>query len=181
MNNTRPAISSRRLLNRCAALDSIATQVLDGLNAGLRIDQVVDGVALPPALAQRHDLREDYGSAKDIARMVVKQYTGWWDDIPSHWNPAPMATQAKAIAELAGGAQALMARAKLLSATDPATAAALADWAWLAAPTDSLVLQGALDVYGARINDKTTTQEALVYLEHMVRLKVQLQMQQAKP
>jgi hypothetical protein len=37
------------------------------------------------------------------------------------------------------------------------------------------VLQGALDVYGARINDKTTTQEALVYLEHMVRLKVQLQ------
>jgi len=68
-----------------------------------------------------------------------------------------------------------MARAKLLSATDPATAAALADWAWLAAPTDPLVLQGALDVYGARINDKTTTQEALVYLEHMVRLKVQLQ------
>ena len=178
---TEPAQIQEKLRAHAAALDSIATQVLDGLNAGLRIDQVVDGVALPPALAQRHDLREDYGSAKDIARMVVKQYTGWWDDIPSHWNPAPMATQAKAIAELAGGAQALMARAKLLSATDPATAAALADWAWLAAPTDPLVLQGALNVYGARINDKTTTQEALVYLEHMVRLKVQLQMQQAKP
>ena len=53
-------------------------------------------------------------------------------------------------------------------------AASLADWAWPAALDDALVLQGALDVYGARIRDDTTTQEALVYLEHMIRLKLRL-------
>ena len=51
---------------------------------------------------------------------------------------------------------------------------ALADWAWLAAPQDAVVLQGALDVYAARVNEHTTTQEALVYLEHMIRLKLGL-------
>ena len=40
--------------------------------------------------------------------------------------------------------------------------------------TDAVVLQGALEVYGARITEDTTTQEALAYLEHMVRLKVRL-------
>ena len=53
-------------------------------------------------------------------------------------------------------------------------AAALADWAWLAAPGDAAVLQGALEVYGTRVDEHTTTQEALVYLEHMTRLKLQL-------
>ena len=109
---------------------------------------------------------------RETARMVVKQYGGWWDDIPSHWNPAPLAAQARAIAAAAGGARTLIARAKAISGSEPAVAAALADWAWLAAPDDQVVLQGALDVYGARVNEHTTTQEALVYLEHMTRLKL---------
>jgi glyoxylase-like metal-dependent hydrolase (beta-lactamase superfamily II) len=157
-----------------AALQTIADQTLAGLNAGLRVDQVGDAVALPAELAQRPDLRPDYVTAQDIARMVVKQYGGWWDDIPSHWNPAPLAAQARAIAAAAGGASTLIARAKQASRSDPAVAAALADWAWLAAPGDAAVLQGALEVYGTRVDEHTTTQEALVYLEHMTRLKLQL-------
>ena len=78
------------------------------------------------------------------------------------------------IAELAGGPRLLMSKAIALSRTDPALAASLADWAWLAAPADAEVLRGALQVYGARIGRDTTTQEALVYMEHMVRLKLQI-------
>lgn len=47
-------------------------------------------MALPPQLAKRSDARELYVSAKDIGRMVVSEYSGWWDDIPSHWRPAPL-------------------------------------------------------------------------------------------
>lgn len=168
------AVLQDKLAAHAAALDSIAAQTLAGLNTGQRVDQVVEAVALPPALAQRPDLRPDYVTAQDISRMVVKQYGGWWDDIPSHWNPAPLAKQAQAIAAAAGGAHALIERAKQTSRSDPAVAAALADWAWLAAPGDAVVLQGALDVYGARVDEHTTTQEALVYLEHMIRLKLAL-------
>lgn len=163
-----------KLIAHADALQSIAEQTLVGLNAGLRVDQVVERVRLTPELANRADLKPDYVTPQDIARMVVKQYGGWWDDIPSHWNPAPMAAQARAIAALAGGAPALIGRAKALAASEPAVAASLADWAWLAAPSDAAVLRGALEVYASRVRDDTTTQEALVYLEHMVRLKLAL-------
>ena len=163
-----------KLGSHAQALESIAEQTLAGLNAGLRTDQVIDRIKLAPALAGRENLREDYSTAKDIARMVVKQYGGWWDDLPSHWNPAPLSEQGRVIAELAGGPRLLMSKAIALSRTDSALAASLADWAWLAAPADVEVLQGALQVYGARIGRDTTTQEALVYMEHMVRLKLQI-------
>lgn len=163
-----------KLNAHAAILESIAGQVVQGLNAGLRVDQVIDGVKLAPELARRDDAREDYVTARDIARMVVKQYGGWWDDIPSHWNPAPLAAQGRAIAALAGGPRPLIERAKALIGSDPAVAAGLADWAWLAASDDAAVLQGALEVYGSRVRDDTTTQEALVYLEHMVRLRLKL-------
>ena len=163
-----------KLQAHAAVLESIGEQTLRGLNAGRRSDEVIDSVVLPPELAKRQDLKEDYVTARDIARMVVKQYNGWWDDIPSHWNPAPLAAQGREIARLAGGPRQLVERARALSASDPAVAASLADWAWLAAPDDAVVLQGALDVYAARIGENTTTQEALTYLEHMVRLKLRL-------
>jgi glyoxylase-like metal-dependent hydrolase (beta-lactamase superfamily II) len=167
-----------RFTGHAALLESVAAQVLQGLNAGWRVDQVVDAVVLPPELARRPDAKEDYGTARDIARMVVKQYGGWWDDIPSHWNPAPRARQAREMAALAGGASALIERARSLVATEPALAASLADWAWLAAPRDRAVLQGAFDIYVRRVNDRpaaTTTQEALVYFEHLTRLKLLMQ------
>jgi glyoxylase-like metal-dependent hydrolase (beta-lactamase superfamily II) len=179
---TDPADIQDRLTGHAAILESVSAQVLKGLNAGWRVDQVVEAVVLPPELARRPDAKEDYGTARDIARMVVKQYGGWWDDIPSHWNPAPKARQAREIAALAGGAPALIARARALAATEPALASSLADWAWLAAPRDRAVLQGAFDIYVQRVNNRpteTTTQEALVYFEHLTRLK--LLMQDATP
>lgn len=112
-----------RLLAHADILDSITAQVIDSLNAGLRRDQAVDRVTLAPALVRRGDTREDYVSVKDIARMVAKQYGGWWDDLPAHWNPAPAADQAREVAALAGGAQQLVRRAKALLATSPALAA----------------------------------------------------------
>jgi hypothetical protein len=72
----------------------------------------------------------------------------------------------------------LIERARSLAATEPALAASLADWAWLAAPRDRAVLQGAFDIYVRRVNDRpaaTTTQEALVYFEHLTRLKLLMQ------
>lgn len=169
---TEAADIQDRLNGHAAILDNVAAQVLAGLNAGRRVDQVVEAVTLPPELARRPDAKEDYGTARDIARMVVKQYGGWWDDIPSHWNPAPLAQQAREIAALAGGAPALIARAQALAPDAPALAASLADWAWLAAPRDRAVLQGAFDVYVRIVNERTPTQEALVYFEHLTRLKL---------
>jgi glyoxylase-like metal-dependent hydrolase (beta-lactamase superfamily II) len=163
-----------RLPAQASMLENISQQVVDGLNAGIRRDLVIDRVALPPELAKRDDARELYVSAKDIGRMIAKEHSGWWDDIPSHWDPAPVAAEAREIATLSGGAHKLIQRALALADTNPALASHLADWAWLASEEDRTVVQGALDVYAKRVKHPLPTQEALVYAEHMARLQLKL-------
>jgi glyoxylase-like metal-dependent hydrolase (beta-lactamase superfamily II) len=171
---THAAEIKDRLSAQAEMLNSISQQVVDGLNAGIRRDLVIDSVALPPELAKSADARELYVSAKDIGRMVAQEHSGWWDDIPSHWAPAPVAAQAKELATLAGGPLKLIERALALADTNPALASQLADWAWLSAEQDLAVVQGALKVYAKRVAHPLPTQEALVYAEHMGRLQLKI-------
>jgi alkyl sulfatase BDS1-like metallo-beta-lactamase superfamily hydrolase len=101
--------------------------------------------------------------------MVIKQYTGWWDDIPSHWSPAPLEEEARALVDLAGGMAAVDARAReLLAAGELRLASHLADWAWYADPGDPVAQQLSLDVYAARaVAPAVVLQERLEYVERM--------------
>ena len=160
------------------ALDHIVDHTLAGLNDRLRQDEVVDSLEMPAHLVDHPALHEQYVSPKDIARMVIKQYCGWWDDIPSHWAPARFDRQASEIASLAGGVGVLVARARELSVEDPELACQLADWSFYADETDLDAAQAVLDVYRDRIIHATkNTQEVLVYLDHMVAARIrQLEM-----
>jgi alkyl sulfatase BDS1-like metallo-beta-lactamase superfamily hydrolase len=165
-----PARIADELGALASALESIAEQTIAGLNAGLRKDEVSARVSLPPELASRPTLREYYVTPQDISKMLIKQYTGWWDDIPSHWTPAPLEIEAREIAELAGGIAALDARARaLLAKGELRLACHLADWAWYAAPDDPLAQQLSIDVYAARaVAPDVLVQERLEYLARMV-------------
>ena len=104
--------------------------------------------------------------------MVIKQYTGWWDDIPSHWAPSPLEFQAEKIVELAGGIDQLVGFSRELMYTDLALASHFTDWAYYADPYNSEVQQLVLDVYRARImSEESVTQEMLVYLDHMAAVR----------
>jgi len=164
-----PARIEDELVALADALDSIVEQTIDGLNEGLRKDQVAARVALAPELASRPSLREYYVTPQDISKMVIKQYTGWWDDVPSHWSPAPLEAEARTLVELAGGMAAVDARAReLLTAGELRLACHLADWAWLADPKDPVALQLALDVYAARaVAPEVLVQERLEYVQRM--------------
>jgi len=163
-----------RVNAQAQVLETITDQVLAGLNRGGRRDLVVERAALPGELAARPDEQPTYNSVRDIANMVVKRYSGWWDDIPSHWAPAPVAEEAREVAMLAGGPRRLIERALALAPRSPALASQLADWAWFAAPDDEAVVRGAMEVYRRRVSDPLSTQEALIYAEHMVRLQLKL-------
>lgn len=160
------------LLVLAKALDYIEDYTIDALNRGLRKDQVFHGAHLPPHLAGHPRLQEGYVSIKDVSKMVIKRYTGWWDDIPSHWSPAPWEAQAALVVELAGGVRNLDAMARELIATDITLASHLADWAWFAEPDDPLAHQLVLDVYRERIlSPDSLTQESVAYLDHMAAVK----------
>ncbi len=169
---TDPQQAAHRFRLLAEALESITEQTIAGLNAGLRKDQVPATVRLPGHLAGEPTLAEQYVSVADISKMVVKRYTGWWDDIPSHWTPAPLEEEAAELTALAGGSSHVAERARALLTTDIRLASHLADWAYLADPDDPVAQRLAMEVYRARaLDDGSHTQETLAYIDHMAAVR----------
>jgi len=155
------------------ALEHIVAHTLEGLNARERQDVIADSVALPAEIAGHATLNEQYVSPADISRMVMKQYCGWWDDIPSHWAPARFDQQSAAIVQLAGGVEALVRQARDLVPSDPVMACHMVDWAWFADPGNAQTGEAVIEIYIRRIADmKANTQEALMYLDHMTDVQI---------
>ena len=149
-------------------LEYVVQHTVEGLNRGLRKDEISRSVRLPERLARHPSMNVQYVSARDISKMVIRQYTGWWDDFPSHWSPSDAELRAAQIVELAGGIGALVSATRQTLGEDVQLACHLADWAWLASPDEPAVQQLVLDVYKARILDpRSNTQEMLTYLDAM--------------
>ncbi len=166
---TDPAEIRENLTVLADALEFIVDETIRGLNDGLRKDQIHASIQLPDALARHPTLNTQYVSAADVSKMVIRRYTGWWDDVPSHWSPAPLPDRARAIVELAGGIDALAGRARELADRDLPLACHLADWAFLANPESPVSQSLVIDLYEMRILDPTSnTQEMLAYLDAMV-------------
>ena len=155
-------------------LDSAENQVIEGLNANYRPDEIVASVKLPEKLQSRKEMAETYVRFKNVASMVLKEYGGWWNGIPSEWDPASRETFSKQIVAMSGGLDRVNQQIRQLSNTDSALACQLADIAYFAAPRNTEVLQTALDAYAKRVTPGMPTQELTVYIQHMLNLKSQL-------
>ncbi|MCY1447617.1 Alkyl sulfatase dimerization [compost metagenome] len=171
---TTPADAQDKLLAAADMLDSAVTQVVEGLNAGKRPDEIVASVKLPERLQGRADMVETYVRFKNIASMVLKEYGGWWNGIPSDWDPAPRQVFSNELIEMSGGVDKVIARIRTLMEVDPPLACQLADIAYFAAPDNKEVLQVSLDAYVKRVTPGIPTQELTVYLGHMLSLKQRL-------
>ncbi|MEH6634608.1 MAG: MBL fold metallo-hydrolase [Halioglobus sp.] len=151
------------------ALQYIVDFTIEGLNSGKRKDLIYASVQLPEHLATHPTLNEQYVSPSDISKMVMKKYTGWWDDVPSHWTPASMEDQGNMIIELAGGnIPTITTYARGLIGQDIRLASHLTDWLFYARPDDAEVQELVFDVYRARImHPDTNNMEMLTYLDQM--------------
>ena len=113
------------LLDIAEFLRSIVAQTLDGLNAGLPYEEIVASVVIPPHLADRPYLQPVYDRPEFIARNIIRMYGGWWDRYPANLLPAPAADRARAVVELSGGIDNLVARAREVATTDLPTRVSL--------------------------------------------------------
>ncbi len=170
---TEPAVIQENFLALAEAFDYIVDHTIDGLNAGKRKEQIFGSVQLPEHLANHPSLNVQYVTPNDISKMVIKKYTGWWDDIPSNWTPASMEQQGNMIIELAGGnIPAITSYARKLINQDIRLASHLTDWLFYARPDNAEVQQLVFDVYKSRILDPdTNTMELLTYLDQMTAAK----------
>ena len=107
----------RRVLGETAdALESLIEQVLERMNAGAGLDEVLHAVRLPSPLRDRPYLRSAYDDEEFVVRAIWRTFGGWWDGDPASLKPASNAALAAELAALAGGPERLAERARELAA-----------------------------------------------------------------
>jgi alkyl sulfatase BDS1-like metallo-beta-lactamase superfamily hydrolase len=155
----------RQALEETAAyLESLCEQVLERMNAGQRLDEIVHAVHPPAELAQRPYLRPTYDQPDFVVRNLWRLWGGWWDGNPAHLEPAPDAELAAEVGDLAGGPGRLADRAAALADQGRlALAAQLAELAAQAAPDDAHVHAVRAEVFERRAAAATSTMATGVY------------------
>ena len=153
------ALRVRQVLTDTAEyLQSLYDQTVALMNTGTPLDEIVQSVAAPAKFTEKPYLQAVYDEPEFIVRNIWRLEAGWYDGVPSHLKPAPIASQAKQIAELAGGVAKLVEAAEAkLAAGDLAMASHLSDWAVLAAPENVAAHATRTKVYAARAAESRST------------------------
>jgi len=145
--HTRPVLGSANVRAALTAyrdgIKSILDQTLEGMRKGERPDELVQHVALPPALAASPYLQEFYGTVAWSVRAVYADYAGWFDGNPAKLFPLPEKDRAARVVELAGGREQVLSRAR--------RALADKDFQWAAELTDYVLANDEGNVEAKRL------------------------------
>ncbi len=142
------------LTNYRDALQWVLERTVQGARAGLTPDALIDYTKLPSRLADLDYLQDYYGSRGGTVRDIYAQDLGWFDGNALNLHRESPKRQAQRLSRLAGGLEALAAKAKAaLESGDFLGAAQLADaWSRLAPddPEPWSVLADALSAVAER-------------------------------
>lgn len=94
------------------ALEGLVRDTVGAMNEGAVLDEIVQTVRVPDHLITRPWMRPVYDEPEFVVRNIWRLYGGWWDGDPARLKPPPVSALAAEIAELAGGAERLVARAR---------------------------------------------------------------------
>ena len=148
------------LLDTAEVLESLAGQTLALMNEGARLSDILHTVRAPEGLLEKPYLQPIYDDPEFIVRNVWRLYGGWYDGNPANLKPAADAALAREVAALAGGADALAARARELSASaddaDLRLAGHLAEYAALAEPDSKSVHEARAEVFRRRVEAESS-------------------------
>ena len=142
------------LTNYRDAMRWVHDRTIEGAKKFLTPDELVEYAALPEHLADLDYLANYYGSVWGTVRDIYAQDLGWFDGDPLNLHRENPIRQSQRIAELAGGADALMDKARqAMQNDDPLGAAQFARHVMRLRPEDpepKLLLADALAIIGER-------------------------------
>jgi glyoxylase-like metal-dependent hydrolase (beta-lactamase superfamily II) len=118
------------LLETARALRQLHDEVVRRLNASQTFEQILAEVDLSPDLKSKPYLAPIYGSPTYTVHAILREYAGWYDYNPSHLHPSRTREIAAEVVSLAGGAEALLDRARELRSANPQLALHLVDFAF---------------------------------------------------
>ena len=91
----------------------IHDQTVRLFNNGFTSREIAEQLQLPPALAKAYSNRGYYGTVKHNSKAVYQAYLGWYDANPANLDPLPPEKVGARYVDLAGGAQALLEKARV--------------------------------------------------------------------
>ena len=141
-----------RVLGEIAtALENLTSEVLQMMNSGHTLNDIVHTVRVPNDTIALPYLRPLYDEPEFVVHNVWRQFGGWWDGEASHLKPSRNADLGSALAALAGGPMVLIHRAmEAMNEGDHRLACELADFAGWAAPDDPEVHEARSLIFNQR-------------------------------
>jgi uncharacterized sulfatase len=116
-----PPIEGRERIQRIlrstsAALRWVRREVVDRMNRGMGIDEIVHDLEYPPELFDQPWMNPLYGCSEYIVRDVFRAETGWWDRNPTNLHPAHPDAAGTAVLSAIADRGAVLVRARALAA-----------------------------------------------------------------
>jgi alkyl sulfatase BDS1-like metallo-beta-lactamase superfamily hydrolase len=134
-----------------ATLEMLVAQVIDAMNNGAPLDEIVHSVSVRAETLALPYLRPLYDEPEFAIRNIWRLFGGWYDGNPARLKPASDAAIGVEVTALAGGTDKLITRAVELSAAgDHRLACQLIEYAAAAEPENRAVHEARDTIYGAR-------------------------------
>lgn len=161
------------LTNYRDALKYVHDKTIEGAAKYLTPDELVEYAALPEKYAKLDYLADYYGSVWGTIRDIYAQDLGWFDGDPLNLHRESPKQQSQRMADLVGGVDELMGKARAaMEAGDELGAAQLAQHAMRLRPDDpapKLLMADALAVIGERTFNAPARNYTLAYSNRLRR------------
>jgi alkyl sulfatase BDS1-like metallo-beta-lactamase superfamily hydrolase len=163
-------IAGRDRIKQCldtvaTTLDTLVGQVLDAMNSGATLDEIVHSVSVPAETLALPYLRPLYDEPEFVIRNIWRLFGGWYDGNPARLKPPSDTAVGSEVAALAGGVDKLIERAvELSSAGDHRLACQVIEYAVAAEPESHAVHEARASIYAARRGSETSLMAKGIYL-----------------
>ena len=148
-----------------STLETLAVQVIDAMNTGAKLDEIIHSVSVPEETLVIPYLRPLYDEPEFVIRNLWRLYGGWWDGNPARLKPAPDAAVGAELVALLGGPEQLIDRALTLSeAGDFRLACQLIEFAADGEPESVAVHQARAAIYDRRRKSERSLMAKGIYL-----------------
>jgi len=130
------------LRSTAKALRWVRDEVVDRMNRGFSIEEILHDIAFPPELFDKPWMLPLYGHPDYIVRDVFRAENGWWDRNPTHLHPAAPDAAAAAVLSAITDRRAVLGRAReLADAGEPQLALHVVDLLALAPGDDPELIE----------------------------------------
>ena len=139
------------LITVAETLENLVAEVVDAMNAGAILDDIVHSIHVPAETLEIPYLKPMYDEPEFVVRNIWRLYGGWWDGSPARLKPPSDTAVGTELVALIGGVEPVIARASACSADgDHRMACHLIDLAYAAEPESAAVHEARIEIYTAR-------------------------------